>query len=276
MLGRRTVPGAAPPRASLLRVGLLNCEDDCVYGKPLPAMMNKWLELSTGGVELVAFDVKAGELPTPRVWPRYDGFIVGGSYSGAYEEPDTPWIQRLAATLRGMHAQRVPLLGICFGHQILAQSLGGTVAKSSKGITVPRREVTLVATSDLAKDLLGQSPPARVNLMQAHGDVVTKLPPDAVKIGTSEHNEYEMFATKDRSVLTFQAHPEFGASEYGRAQLLKTIGLLADKKLSKHTVASVGSMVRDAHTDDAWAAGVTRRFFAQAPARVAAVETAAT
>ena len=77
-------------------------------------------------------------LPTSRVRARcakrYDGFIVGGSYSGAYEVRDVTWIQALSTQLQQMRARQVPMLGICFGHQILAQALGGTVIKNPKGL----------------------------------------------------------------------------------------------------------------------------------------------
>ena len=55
-----------------LRIGLLNCEDDELYGQPLPAMLNQWLKLSAQAtrVELVSFDAKAMHLPADRVWDR--------------------------------------------------------------------------------------------------------------------------------------------------------------------------------------------------------------
>ena len=60
-----------------------------------------------------------------------DGWIITGSRSGAYD--DEPWIPALEAFLRACLADHVPVVGICFGHQILAQAMGGKVVKSEKG-----------------------------------------------------------------------------------------------------------------------------------------------
>ncbi len=70
-----------------------------------------------------------GEFPASIT--EQDGWLVSGSRSGAYE--DHPWIPPLEGFLRDAYAADVPIVGICFGHQILAQALGGTVEKYAGG-----------------------------------------------------------------------------------------------------------------------------------------------
>ena len=56
-----------------------------------------------------------------------DGWLITGSRHGAYE--DHPWIPPLEEFIRDAYAAQVPLVGICFGHQIIAQAMGGKVEK---------------------------------------------------------------------------------------------------------------------------------------------------
>ena len=80
------------------------------------------------GIEARTYEVEAGELPADA--GAHDAYLITGSPAGVYD--DLPWIPKLEAFL-GLAKGRAKLVGICFGHQIMAQAFGGHVEKSSKG-----------------------------------------------------------------------------------------------------------------------------------------------
>src|SRR6478672_8826869 len=87
-----------------------------------PTMFEKLLG---DGFEIESFDVADGQLPTD----RHDAYLITGSPAGVYDP--LPWIEPLEEFIRGATGSR--LVGICFGHQIMAEALGGHVEKSDKG-----------------------------------------------------------------------------------------------------------------------------------------------
>lgn len=123
-----------------------------------------------------------------------DGWLVTGSKHGAYE--DLPWIAELEDFLRDAYAAAVPIIGICFGHQVLAKALGGRVEKFEGGWSVGRTRYQM------------EGMPEGVSLMAWHQDQVTKLPDEARVIGSSPFCENAMLAYGDKA-LTIQPHPEF-------------------------------------------------------------------
>ena len=123
-----------------------------------------------------------------------DGWLVTGSKHGAYEDHD--WIPPLEALIKSIHTAQLPMIGICFGHQIIAQALGGRVEKFSGGWSVGRQTYTFKGR-DMA-----------VNAW--HQDQVTTLPPGADVIASSEFCANAGFVIGNQ-IMTIQPHPEFGA-----------------------------------------------------------------
>lgn len=121
-----------------------------------------------------------------------DGWLLTGSRHGVYE--DQPFIAPLEDFIRRSYDAAVPMVGICFGHQIIAQALGGTVIKSPHG--------WVVGTQDY--DVEG----GKIALNAWHQDQVVTLPPHARVIGSNPVCDYAMLAYQDRA-MTIQAHPEF-------------------------------------------------------------------
>lgn len=121
-----------------------------------------------------------------------DGWIITGSRHGAYE--DHPWIPPLEDLIRQIWAARKPLIGVCFGHQIIAQALGGKVEKYQGGWAIGRTEY----------DYNGQP----VSLNAWHQDQVTELPEGAQVLGSNAFCENAMVAYGD-TIWTVQAHPEY-------------------------------------------------------------------
>ena len=121
-----------------------------------------------------------------------DGWLLTGSRHGAYE--DLPFIKPLENFVRDAYAKRVPLVGICFGHQIIAQALGGKVVKSDKGWAVGPQDY----------DFGGE----KLTLNAWHQDQVVEVPKDAQVVGCNDFCENAALVYGDRA-YTVQAHPEF-------------------------------------------------------------------
>lgn len=171
------------------------------------------------------FDVYAaldGELP--KTVSAADGWIITGSKYSAYGEYD--WIEPLEGFLRVAYEDGVPIIGVCFGHQILAQALGGRVEKFPDGWSVG-------ATDYVVK---GSETPQTV--MAWHQDQITKLPKGAVVTGKSDFCKYAMLAYGNKAI-SIQAHPEFTPSFMGdlmqarKSLLPEKIAIDAEKSLGR-------------------------------------------
>jgi GMP synthase-like glutamine amidotransferase len=158
------------------------------------------------GFELRPYDVAAGALPArPDAHPA---FLITGSAAGVYEP--LPWIAPLLAFLRAAKG-RSKLVGICFGHQALAEALGGRVEKSERGWAVGLQDYEIVA----ARPWMGEHPPARIAVPVSHQDRVTVAPPGAQVLAHSAFSPFGMLAWGD-DALSMQFHPEF-EPDYTRA-----------------------------------------------------------
>lgn len=134
-----------------------------------------------------------------------DAWLITGSRHGAYE--DHPFIPPLEDLIRRVHAAAVPLVGICFGHQIVAQAMGGRVEKFAGGWALGRTAYHLTGIG-------------RVHLSAWHQDQVVDMPPGAVPAGTNEHCRLAALSYGPRT-WTIQPHPEFGGevvAEYARTR----------------------------------------------------------
>ena len=157
-----------------------------------PAMFEALL-----GMAATSYDVQAGELP-PDVG-RHDAYLVTGSAAGVYE--DLPWIPKLATFLRAASG-RARLVGICFGHQLMAEAFGGRVEKSARGWGVGLHTYPIVRHEPWMDKLPAVAAPA------SHQDQVVVAPPGAELIVSSLFTPYAGFAWRDRGAISFQFHPE--------------------------------------------------------------------
>ncbi|MFN3146845.1 MAG: type 1 glutamine amidotransferase [Paracoccaceae bacterium] len=146
----------------------------------------------------------AGEGLDFRVWNVVDmdfpdgpdaaeGWLVTGSRHGVYD--DLPFIAPLEQLVRDIHAADKPMVGICFGHQIIAQALGGHVEKFAGGWSVGHRTYHWDGLGDIA-------------LNAWHQDQVITPPPGARTIAGNDFTRHAALLYGD-SILTVQPHPEF-------------------------------------------------------------------
>lgn len=123
-----------------------------------------------------------------------DGWLITGSRFGVYE--DHEWIPPLEAFIRQAYAASIPLVGICFGHQIIAQALGGKVEKFSGGWSVG------------AVDYKVQDQAMPLTALAFHQDQVTEIPRGAQVLASTDFCKFAMLSYDDHA-LTIQPHPEF-------------------------------------------------------------------
>jgi len=140
----------------------------------------------------------AAPLPRPR---SASAFVITGSSSSVTER--APWMLRAEELLREAVAARVPVLGLCFGHQMIATALGGEVTKNPRG-----REIGTVRLDRVADDPLFAGLPRSFPVNATHVDAVVRLPPGGEVLATTDKDDASAFRVGQR-VHGVQFHPEF-------------------------------------------------------------------
>lgn len=144
------------------------------------------------------FDVAGGVLPASA--DACQAYVVTGSSAGVYDP--LPWIEPLQDFLRAARGE-VPLVGVCFGHQIMAQAFGGRTIKSPKGWGVGLHRYRL----EDDRPWMDSAEPIAVPA--SHQDQVVELPPGAVILGGSEFCPMGMLDYGQARAISVQLHPEF-------------------------------------------------------------------
>ncbi|MFM7224775.1 MAG: type 1 glutamine amidotransferase [Actinomycetota bacterium] len=151
------------------------------------------------GIEVVPYAADEGQLPASLT--ECDGWICSPSRRSVYD--DEPWIRDVEQLLCDLVAAERPFVGICFGHQLLAQALGGRVerAPGGWGVGVQRYEVVepIPAMRTTAQHF---------SLIASHEDQVVEVPSDARIIARADYCPVAGLAVGERA-WTVQAHPEF-------------------------------------------------------------------
>lgn len=128
-----------------------------------------------------------------------DGWLISGSKNGVYE--NLPWMLWMQDFIRQAYEQAIPMVGICFGHQIIGQALGGHVEKSTKGWGLGFSRYQL-------NEQLGEITGPSLDLYAIHQDQVVRLGPNAKVLASSDHCPHAV-VKYENVALTFQPHPEF-------------------------------------------------------------------
>ncbi len=177
-----------------MKIGILECghtmpEIELSHGD-FPDMFAKLLD--GNGFTFASFDVVNMQFP-PGI-DTCDGWLLTGSKHGAYD--DLPFIAPLEEFVRQAYANAVPMVGICFGHQLIAQALGGKVEKFQGGWALGLTEYSFDDTSTL-------------KLNAWHQDQVMSLPKGAKTIAGNDFCKNAAVVYGNRA-YTIQPHPEFG------------------------------------------------------------------
>lgn len=155
------------------------------------------------------YDLTAGHFPTSL--EECDAFICSGSKYSVYDEVD--WIIELKFLVKEIFRQGKPFVGVCFGHQMMAEALGGEVRKASCGWCVGVHTFRLIRRENWMKPFHRE-----VNLLMSCQDQVLALPPDSVLLAETADCRVGMYRVGER-MLGIQAHPEFSVA-YSRELMM--------------------------------------------------------
>jgi GMP synthase-like glutamine amidotransferase len=200
-----------------------------------PAMLARLLG---DGFEWETFDAQEGALPQTN---GHDAVLITGSPAGVYDP--LPWIEPLKNFIRAATDSR--MVGVCFGHQVMAKALGGHVEKSSKGWGAGLHRYRIVRTEPWMDGV------PQIAIPASHQDQVVLQPPNSEIVAASDFTPYAALAWTDRPAISFQFHPEFTPA-FAKALIEQRYDVVPNPD------AAISSL--DAPNDSARVAGWIRRF----------------
>jgi len=194
-----------------MRIGILQCGHFATEaGYPVRTYHDLYSDMLAGrGLTFRTWSVV--DMEFPETVHDADGWLISGSKHGVYE--DLPFIAPLEDFVRDIYAAGVPLVGICFGHQIMAQALGGQVEKFSGGWSVGRVDY----------DFGGEN----LALNAWHQDQVITRPPEAKTTASTDFCAHAALAYKGRA-MSVQPHPEFDQQAVEMLLKARAAGVVPD------------------------------------------------
>ena len=188
-----------------MRLGLLVCDHVLTELRWISGDyedMFRRLFADHGDLDIVTYDLIAGDFPSDP--GECDAWVTTGSRHSVND--DEPWIRKLEGFVREVAAAEMPFIGICFGHQMLAKALGGSVARSERGWGVGVKEVEVLPELGLGHSY---------RVLTSHQDQVETIPPGGEILGWNQHCPVSMLRVGSK-MLGIQGHPEFDPA-YSRA-----------------------------------------------------------
>ncbi|GAA5921121.1 hypothetical protein JCM1841_002426 [Sporobolomyces salmonicolor] len=174
---------------------------------------------ANGGVHkliIESYDAVQEVYPSEERVKQVDAILITGSAASAYEP--IPWITRLVSFIAALPALKptLKIIGICFGHQIIARAFGSSVEKNGRGWEIGTRELEL---TEKGKEVMGSD---TIAIHQMHQDHVPSLPPRFELLGSTPVCPVQgmvhfidasaPFSLANIAVITFQGHPEFNST----------------------------------------------------------------
>jgi GMP synthase-like glutamine amidotransferase len=196
-----------------MKIGILQCDS------PLPPYKTQFGDYPDMFIELfrqiqpqlrfTTYNVEQGQYPSDI--NDCDAYITTGSKAGVYDELE--WISTFRQFILTLHQHKKTLVGICFGHQLIADTLGGKAEKSDKGWGIGVHEHRIAHHEPWMQPGLHS-----IKMIVSHKDQVTRLPTHAIRLAGSEFCPNAAYAIEDH-ILCFQGHPEF-SHDYSRALMI--------------------------------------------------------
>jgi GMP synthase-like glutamine amidotransferase len=184
-------------RVTIIETGLVSPKNRELHGS-YPQMFEHMIGAADTNVTFNTVSIPAGE-PLPDV-AGLEAILITGSAAGVYDGFE--WIAPLEEFVCTAHDKKVPMVGVCFGHQLIAQALGGTVRKSEKGWGLGRHVYDVAPGNALIEG-------TRIALACSHQDQVITPPTGARTILSSDFTPYAGLLYAGGSTLSVQPHPEF-------------------------------------------------------------------
>src|SRR5262249_13681668 len=185
------------PRITIIETGVLSEPTRARYGS-FPDMFERMIRTADASVEVDTISIFGGEpLPDPQA---LQSILLTGSPAGVYDDLD--WIAPLAEFVRRAYAAKIPMAGVCFGHQLMAQALGGIVRKSDKGWGIGRHVYDIAPGNGIIDG-------ERIAIAASHQNQVIEPPSGARTILSSAFTEHAGLLYGNGTALSVQPHPEF-------------------------------------------------------------------
>ncbi len=191
-----------------MKIGILNAvyKKDIIDGDREADKFIRLFDMADASFDYQVYAITDGEFP--QSVDECDAYLITGSIQGVYDSDE--WITPLQQFIRNCFDAQQKMVGICFGHQVLAHTLGGEARKSEKGWGLGLRPFQIEQHKPWMTPQISTS---QLNFI--HQDQVITLPEGAERLASNDHCQNAMFVINDR-VLGIQPHPEY----YGDAMNL--------------------------------------------------------
>jgi GMP synthase-like glutamine amidotransferase len=184
-------------KITIIETGVISPEPRALHGT-FPQMFERLLGAADASASFATVRLMDGEaLPDPE---NLEAILITGSAAGVYDDLD--WIAPLERFVRTAYSLRIPTAGICFGHQVMAQALGGTVRKSDKGWGIGRHVYDVVPGNGVIDG-------EKIAVAASHQDQVLEPPAGAAPIFRSTFTPHAGLLYANGSAMSVQPHPEF-------------------------------------------------------------------
>lgn len=195
-----------------MNIGILNTdklkpEFSLRFGE-YPSMFARLLLTAKPDLKLQTYNVL--DFQYPKDIDECDAYLITGSKLSVYEE--IPWIIELKNFVRKLNTAQKKLVGICFGHQLIAEALGGKTLAAQCGWCVGAHKTKLNENATFYR-----TPEEEFYLISNHRDQVSKMAEGATLLASTKACPIAMTSLGNH-ILTFQGHPEFN-KEYAKALL---------------------------------------------------------